>query len=102
MSAGCLRPYDGVTQFGLVEVNTSDGTVIPAFNMHLRPDFDPTATTGYGAYDGEDPISLSVGPNPSEILVGCGGHAPAWFVVERGEPRQRDDGCAAVEVLDDR
>src|ERR1019366_10441361 len=73
---GLFETYDGVTQHGLVEVNTSDGSLIPAFNMHLRPNSNPSATTGVGAYDGEDPISLSVGPNPSEILVGCGGHAP--------------------------
>jgi putative cell wall-binding protein len=73
---GLFETYGSVTQHGLVEVNTSNGTVIPGFNMHLRPDINSSSTTGTDAYSGEDPISLSVGPNPSEILVGCGGHAP--------------------------
>ena len=74
---GLFETYDGTTQHGLVEVNTGNGSMITAFNAHLRADSDSSATTGTAAYSGEDPISLSVGPNPSEILVGCGGHAPA-------------------------
>ena len=70
---GLFEKYGSVTQHGLVEVNTSNGTVIPAFNMHLRSD---TGVGKQGSYDGEDPISLSVGPNPSQILVGVAGHAP--------------------------
>ena len=73
---GLFETYNGITQHGLVEVNTSDGSLIPTFNAHLRADIDSSATTGTDAYSGEDPISLSVGPNPNEILVGCGGHAP--------------------------
>jgi hypothetical protein len=73
---GLFETYDGVTQHGLVEVTPSTGAMIPAFAPVLRPDSDSSATTGNAAYDGEDPISLSVGPSPSEILVGCGGHAP--------------------------
>ena len=99
---GLFETYGGVTQHGLVEVNTSNGSVIPAFNMHLRPDIDSTATTGTDAYSGEDPISLSVGPEPERDPRRLWRPRPGWRVVERGEPGERHDGCAAVEVLDDR
>ena len=39
---GLFEQYGSVTQHGLVEVNTSNGTVIPGFNMHLRPTSTPT------------------------------------------------------------
>ena len=70
---GLFEKYGTVSQHGLVEANTSNGTVISAFNMHLRSD---TGVGTHGDYDGEEAISLSVGPNPSQILVGVAGHAP--------------------------
>ncbi len=36
-----------------------------------------TESAPYGAYDGEDVIALSVGPDANQILLGIGGHAPA-------------------------
>jgi putative cell wall-binding protein len=71
---GLFETYDGVTQHGLVKVNLSDGSLVTAFNANLRPD---DLVGEYGAYDGEEIISLSVGPSANQILAGSGGHAPA-------------------------
>jgi len=71
---GLFETYAGVTQHGLVKVSPSDGSMITAFNAHLRAD---TGVGQYGAYDGEDAISIAAGQNPNQLLVGIAGHAPA-------------------------
>lgn len=71
---GLFETYGVVTQHGLVKVNLSDGSVVTAFNANLRTD---DGVGEYGAYDGEDCIALSVGPDANQILLGIGGHAPA-------------------------
>ena len=71
---GLFETYAGVTQHGLVKVSPSDGSMITAFNAHLRAD---TGVGQYGAYDGEDAISIAAGQSPSQLLVGIAGHAPA-------------------------
>jgi len=73
-AGGLFQKYNGTTQHGLVEINPSNGNLVTTFNAHLRPD---THVGQYGSYDGEEIISLSVGPNSGEILIGSGGHAPA-------------------------
>lgn len=72
-AGGLFETYNGVTQHGLVKITPSSGSLVTAFNAHLRPD---TGVGEYGGYDGEEIISLSAGPS-GEILVGSGGHAPA-------------------------
>ena len=59
---------------GLVKLNPSDGSIVTAFDAHLRPN---TGQGQYGAYDGEEIITMAPGPNSGEILAGSGGHAPA-------------------------
>jgi hypothetical protein len=77
--AGLFETYNGYTQHGLVKVSPADGTVITAFNAHLRADDGQGAD---GDFDGEDAISLAVGPNSStQILIGDGGHAPSAGLV---------------------
>ncbi len=72
---GLFETYDGVTQHGLVKVNPSDGSRRDRASM---PTCDPMTELGtYGAYDGEDVIALSVGPDANQIVLGIGGHAPA-------------------------
>ena len=72
---GLFETYNGYTQHGLVKVALTDGSVITAFHSDLRTD---TGVGEYGAYDGEDDLSLAVAPNSTtQILVGVGGHAPA-------------------------
>jgi hypothetical protein len=73
-AGGLFESYNGTTQHGLVKITPSSGSRVTAFNAHLRAD---TGVGEYGAYDGEEIISLSVGPNTGEILAGSGGHAPA-------------------------
>jgi hypothetical protein len=73
-AGGLFETYNGTTQHGLVKVSPSSGLLITAFNAHLRPD---SGSGAIGAYDGEEIISMSVGPNSGEILIGSGGHAPA-------------------------
>jgi hypothetical protein len=73
-AGGLFETYNGTTQHGLVKITPSSGSLVTAFNAHLRPD---TGVGEYGAYDGEEIISLSAGPNSGEILAGSGGHAPA-------------------------
>jgi hypothetical protein len=73
-AGGLFETYNGTTRHGLVEITPSSGSLVTAFNAHLRAD---TGVGQYGAYDGEEIISLSVGPNSGEILAGSGGHAPA-------------------------
>ncbi len=52
----CFR--HGVTQHGLVEVNTSNGSMITTFNAQpCRADIDSNATTGTDV-SGEDPICV--------------------------------------------
>jgi len=72
-AGGLFEKYNGTTQHGLVEISPSSGSLITAFNAHLRAD---TGVGSTGQYDGEEIISMSVGPNSGEILVGSGGHAP--------------------------
>jgi hypothetical protein len=72
--AGLFETYNGYTQHGLVKVSLTDGSVITAFNAHLRADDGVGAD---GDFDGEDALSLAVGPNSStQLCVGIGGHAP--------------------------
>ena len=71
---GLFETYDGVTQHGLVKVQLTDGSLVTAFNAHLRAD---TGVGRYGSYDGEEIISAAPGPNSSQIFFGSGGHAPA-------------------------
>jgi hypothetical protein len=71
---GLFETYNGVTQHGLVKVQLSDGSMVTAFNAHLRAD---TGIGQYGSYDGEEIISATAAPNSGEIFVGSGGHAPA-------------------------
>jgi hypothetical protein len=70
---GLFEKYNGTTQHGLVKISPSSGSLVTAFNAHLRAD---TGVGQYGQYDGEEIISMSVGPNSGEILIGSGGHAP--------------------------
>jgi hypothetical protein len=72
-AGGLFENYNGTTQHGLVEINPGSGSLVSGFNAHLRAD---TGVGQYGGYDGEEIISLSVGPNAGQILVGSGGHAP--------------------------
>ncbi|HEY3923435.1 MAG TPA: PQQ-binding-like beta-propeller repeat protein [Acidothermaceae bacterium] len=72
-AGGLFETYNGTTQHGLVEINPSSGSLVTAFNAHLRAD---SGVGEYGQYSGEEIISMSVGPNTGEILVGSGGHAP--------------------------
>ena len=72
-AGGLFETYNGTTQHGLVEINPSSGSLVTAFNAHLRAD---TGVGSTGQYSGEEIISMSVGPNTGEILVGSGGHAP--------------------------
>ncbi len=73
-AGGLFEKYNGTTQHGLVKITPSSGSLVTAFNAHLRAD---TGVGEYGAYDGEEIISLAAGPNSGEILAGSGGHAPA-------------------------
>jgi hypothetical protein len=73
-AGGLFETYNGTTQHGLVKITPSSGSLVTAFNAHLRAD---TGVGSYGQYDGEEIISMSAGPNTGEILVGSGGHAPA-------------------------
>ncbi|HEY5051603.1 MAG TPA: fibronectin type III domain-containing protein [Acidothermaceae bacterium] len=70
---GLFNSYNGVAHPGLVKVNPSDGSLVTAFDAHLRPN---TGQGQYGAYDGEEIITMAPGPNAGEILAGSGGHAP--------------------------
>jgi hypothetical protein len=70
---GLFETYNGTTQHGLVQVVPATGLLVPTFNANLRAD---TNVGIYGAYDGEEIISMSPGPNSSEIIVGSGGHGP--------------------------
>jgi hypothetical protein len=74
-AGGLFETYNGVTQHGLVEINTADGSLNTAFNANLRADTNDGSQ--YGAYNGEDPLALALGPNSAYILAGIGGHAPA-------------------------
>jgi len=71
---GLFETYSGVSQHGLVKVLPSDGSLVTAFNAHLRGD---TGVGQYGAYDGEEIIAMAAAPDPNEIFAGSGGHAPA-------------------------
>jgi hypothetical protein len=71
---GLFNNYDGVAHPGLVKVNPSNGSLIAAFDAHMRPN---TGQGQYGAYDGEEIITMAPGPNAGELLAGSGGHAPA-------------------------
>ena len=71
---GLFETYSGVTQHGLVKVQPTDGSLVTAFNAHLRGD---TGAGKYGSYDGEEIIAIAAAPDPNEIFVGSGGHAPA-------------------------
>ena len=73
-AGGLFEKYNGTTQHGLVEIDPNSGSLVAGFNAHLRAD---TGVGQYGQYDGEEIISLSAGPNSTEILAGSGGHAPA-------------------------
>ena len=71
---GLFNSYNGVSHPGLVKVNPSDGSLVTAFDAHMRPN---TGQGQYGAYDGEEIITMAPGPNAGEFLAGSGGHAPA-------------------------
>ena len=71
---GLFETYNGTTQHGLVKVALSSGSLITSFNAHLRVD---TGVGQYGAYDGEEIISMWPGPSSSQLFIGSGGHAPA-------------------------
>jgi Fibronectin type III domain len=71
---GLFNNYDGVAHPGLVKVNPSNGSLIAAFDAHMRPN---TGQGQYGAYDGEEIITMAPGPNAGEFVAGGGGHAPA-------------------------
>jgi trimeric autotransporter adhesin len=73
-AGGLFETYNGTKQHGLVKISPSSGSLVTSFNAHLRAD---TGSGEYGAYDGEEIISMSAGPNSGEILIGSGGHAPA-------------------------
>jgi hypothetical protein len=70
---GLFEVYDTTTQHGLVKVNPGDGSIVTGFNANLRAD---SGVGIHGQYDGEDIISLSVGPSANQILIGSGGNAP--------------------------
>jgi hypothetical protein len=71
---GLFDSFSGVSHPGLVKLNPSDGSLVTAFDAHLRPN---TGVGQYGAYDGEEIITMAPGPNSGELLAGSGGHAPA-------------------------
>ena len=71
---GLFNNYNGVSHPGLVKVNPSDGSLITAFDAHMRPN---TGQGQYGAYDGEEIVTMAPGPNAGEFLAGGAGHAPA-------------------------
>jgi Fibronectin type III domain len=71
---GLFNSFGGVSHPGLVKLNPSDGSLVTAFDAHLRPN---TGQGQYGAYDGEEIITMAPGPNSGELLAGSGGHAPA-------------------------
>jgi hypothetical protein len=71
---GLFNSFNGVSHPGLVKLNPGDGSLVTAFDAHLRPN---TGQGQYGAYDGEEIITMAPGPNSGEILAGSGGHAPA-------------------------
>jgi outer membrane protein assembly factor BamB len=71
---GLFETYAGVTQHGLAKIQPSDGSLVTAFNAHLRAD---TGAGQYGSEDGEEIIAIADAQSPSQILVGSGGHAPA-------------------------
>ena len=71
---GLFNNYNGVAHPGLVKVNPSDGSLVTAFDAHMRPN---TGQGQYGAYDGEEIVTMAPGPNAGEFLAGAGGHAPA-------------------------
>jgi Domain of unknown function (DUF5122) beta-propeller len=73
-AGGLFEKYNGTTQHGVVKINPSSGSLVTSFNAHLRAD---TGVGTYGAYDGEEIISMSPGPNSGQIFIGSGGHAPA-------------------------
>jgi hypothetical protein len=70
---GLFETYNGVTQHGLVKIQPSDGSLVTAFNAHLRADTNSGAD---GSFDGEEILAMAAPPDPSQLLVGCGGHAP--------------------------
>ena len=72
-AGGLFEKYNGTTQHGLVKIDPSSGSLVTSFNAHLRAD---TGVGHYGAYDGEEIISMSPGPNSGQIFIGSGGHAP--------------------------
>ncbi len=61
---GLFNSYNGVAHPGLVKVNRSDGSLVTAFDAHLRPN---TGQGQYGAYDGEEIIAMAPGPNAGEL-----------------------------------
>ncbi|HEY3924873.1 MAG TPA: fibronectin type III domain-containing protein [Acidothermaceae bacterium] len=71
---GLFDNYNGVAHPGLVKVNPSDGSLVTAFDAHMRPN---TGQGQYGAYDGEEIVAMAPGPNASEFVAGGAGHAPA-------------------------
>ncbi len=71
---GLFNNYNGVAHPGLVKVNPSDGSLVTAFDAHMRPN---TGQGQYGAYDGEEIVTMAPGPNAGEFLAGGAGHAPA-------------------------
>ena len=71
---GLFDNYNGVAHPGLVKVNPSDGSLVAAFDAHMRPN---TGQGQYGAYDGEEIVAMAPGPNAGEFVAGGAGHAPA-------------------------
>ena len=71
---GLFNNYNGVAHPGLVKVNPSDGSLVTAFDAHMRAH---TGQGQYGAYDGEEIVTMAPGPNAGEFLAGGAGHAPA-------------------------
>jgi hypothetical protein len=72
-AGGLFGTYDGVTQQGLVKITPSTGSMVTAFNANLRPN---SFNGQYGAYDGENVLSIAAGPTSADIIIGIGGHAP--------------------------
>ena len=72
-AGGLFGTYAGITQQGLVKIAPSNGSMVTAFNANLRPN---SFNGQYGAYDGENVLSIAAGSTSAGIIIGIGGHAP--------------------------
>jgi hypothetical protein len=74
---GLFNSYNGTARPGLAKVAPTTGDIDPAFNAKLRAN---TGVGTYGAFDGEEVLSLAAGPSSGRLVVGVGGHAPAGLL----------------------